>query len=110
MQRDRNTPARVLAVLALVGALLATVVIVAGSVGGDGNGHGHHGRHANHHAKHKKSGKGKQVKTPATYVVQSGDTLTAIAAKTGVSVAEIQQLNPSIDPQILVEGQRLKLR
>ena len=45
-----------------------------------------------------------------TYTVQSGDTLTAIAHKTGVPVAELQALNPEIDPQILIAGEVLKLR
>jgi LysM repeat protein len=108
MQRNRNTPARVIAVLALAVALIATVAIVAGSTGGGGGG-GHHGKHA-HHAKHKKKSKQQDKNTPATYVVQSGDTLTSIAHKTGVSVAEIQKLNPNIDPQILITGETLKLR
>jgi LysM repeat protein len=47
---------------------------------------------------------------PATYVVQSGDTLTSIAHKTGVPVGRIQALNPKIDPQILVSGEKLRLR
>jgi LysM repeat protein len=48
--------------------------------------------------------------TPKSYVVQSGDTLTSIARKTGVSVAHIQRLNPGVDPQILISGEELKLR
>ncbi len=45
-----------------------------------------------------------------TYVVQTGDTLIAISRRTGVPVAEIQALNPEIDPQILIAGETLKLR
>ncbi len=37
--------------------------------------------------------------------MQSGDTLTSIARKTGVKVAEIQALNPEVDPQILIAGE-----
>jgi LysM repeat protein len=44
------------------------------------------------------------------YVVRSGDTLVTIAARTGVPIEELLSLNPSIDPQGLVTGQRLKLR
>ena len=109
MERRRNTPARVIAVLALVLGVLATIVIVAGSTGGGDGDHSQNGGRA-HHAKPKKKDRGKQGKTPATYVVESGDTLTSIAAKTGLPVATIQKLNPSIDPQILVTGQTLKLR
>lgn len=47
---------------------------------------------------------------PKSYVVQSGDTLTSIAHQTGVPVAVIIRLNPGVDPQILVSGEKLKLR
>ncbi len=52
----------------------------------------------------------RRVNTPATYVVQNGDTLTSIAHKTGVSVVRIQALNPHVDPQILISGEKLRLR
>jgi predicted Zn-dependent protease len=44
------------------------------------------------------------------YVVRSGDTLLTIASRTGVSVEQLRALNPTIDPQGLVSGQRIKLR
>jgi LysM domain-containing protein len=44
------------------------------------------------------------------YLVKSGDTLVKIATKTGVSIEQLLQLNPAIDPQGLVTGQRVKLR
>ena len=43
-------------------------------------------------------------------MVKNGDTLTSIAHKTGVSVVRIQTLNPRVDPQILISGERLRLR
>ena len=46
----------------------------------------------------------------ATYVVETGDTLGAIAAETDVPVETIQELNPELDPQTLVAGQEIKLR
>ena len=49
-------------------------------------------------------------KGPKVYVVQPGDTLSAISTETGVTVEELQLLNPDIDPQALASGQRLKLR
>ena len=42
--------------------------------------------------------------------MQSGDTLTSIAHETGVPVAVILELNPGVDPQILISGEKLKLR
>ena len=45
-----------------------------------------------------------------TYTVKPGDTLIAIAHKTGVPLPTIQALNPEVDPQILENGEILKLR
>jgi LysM repeat protein len=44
------------------------------------------------------------------YVVKAGDTLVKIAETTGVPIEQLISLNPSIDPQGLVTGQRVKLR
>ena len=45
-----------------------------------------------------------------SYTIKPGDTLGAIAIKTGVSVSTLEDLNPGLDPQGLVAGQKLKLR
>ena len=42
--------------------------------------------------------------------MKTGDTLGAIAEKTGVDVEKLQELNPELDPQALVSGQKIKLR
>jgi LysM repeat protein len=44
------------------------------------------------------------------YRVKLNDTLGLIAEKTGVAVTRLQELNPELDPQNLVVGQRVKLR
>ncbi len=44
------------------------------------------------------------------YVVQSGDTFGTIAAKEGISVAQLQALNPGVSSNALQVGQRLRLR
>ena len=48
--------------------------------------------------------------TRSSYTVKTGDTLAGIAEKTGVSVEKIQEINPQLDPQALVSGQKIKLR
>jgi LysM repeat protein len=49
--------------------------------------------------------------TSAGYTVKSGDTLGGIAARTGVSVSRIEQLNPSVTPpHTLLSGERLRLK
>ncbi len=39
-----------------------------------------------------------------------GDSLGAIAVKTGVDVEALEELNPEVDAQALSPGQKLKLR
>ena len=39
-----------------------------------------------------------------------GDTLGGISEKTGVPVEQLLELNPNLDPQALVSGQKIKLR
>jgi LysM repeat protein len=43
------------------------------------------------------------------YVVKSGDTLSAISIKTGVSMTTIQRLNPKLQADTLHAGQRVRL-
>jgi LysM repeat protein len=49
---------------------------------------------------------------PKFYVVKPGDTLSAIASKTGVSMGSLTSLNSSLAsaPNSLQTGQRLRLR
>jgi LysM repeat protein len=44
------------------------------------------------------------------YRVKLNDTLGLIAEKTDVPVERLQELNPELDPQNLIVGQRVKLR
>ena len=46
---------------------------------------------------------------PSEYVVQSGDLLSVIAQKCGVSVEAIKALNPTIDPNNIQVGQKILL-
>jgi LysM repeat protein len=103
MKKRTTALARVVAFTALVAAFLVVVVVVSNSLEGNGSSGEHHlsGQPQHQH---------KKVHAPATYVIQNGDTLTAIAHKTGVSVVRIETLNPEVDPQILISGQKLKLR
>ncbi len=84
------------------------VVVIATALGGGGDDGGGSGGDSGH------AGHVKQSQAPAhtakTYEVQSGDTLTSIAHETGVPVAVILKLNPGVDPQILISGEKLKLR
>jgi len=103
MEKRTSAAARLVAAFALVVAVLAVIVVVGAAMNSDSSSTHHRGKH---HAQ-----KQKQHRTKAkTYTVQTGDTLTAIAHKTGIPVAEILALNPEVDPQILIAGQTLQLR
>lgn len=54
----------------------------------------------------------KHHRVPKYYVVKSGDTLSQISSRTGVSVARLTELNRSLaqSPNSLQTGQRLRLR
>jgi LysM repeat protein len=54
----------------------------------------------------------KQKPKPRFYIVKQGDTLSSIAAKTGVALTRLTTLNPSVSapPYSLQTGQRLRLR
>ena len=44
------------------------------------------------------------------YVVRPDDTLSKIAARTGVSVSALESLNPGVNPNALHPSQKLRLR
>jgi LysM repeat protein len=105
MNKRSSASARAGAAIALVIAAIAVIVAVGGALGGGDSG-SKHGQPPK--AAHKTAEKKKPV--PASYEVQSGDTLISIAHRTGVPVREIEALNPQVDPQILIAGETLKLR
>jgi LysM repeat protein len=103
MEKRSSAAARIAAALALVAAVLVCVLVAGAALNSDSSPHGHRSQH--------RAQKQKKPRTKAkAYTVESGDTLTAIAHKTGVPVAEILALNPEVDPQILIAGQTLKLK
>lgn len=44
------------------------------------------------------------------YTVKSGDTLSSIAAKYGTTVTKLKQLNPTINPDLIYPGQRIRVK
>jgi LysM repeat protein len=105
LKRPRN-PARYLAPIALVAMVAATYLIV------------HDATRSKTSTVHSQT-----VRQPTSashtktaphhgtfYTVKAGDTLSAISAKTGISLPTLEQLNPGVDPGALQTGQRLRLR
>lgn len=104
MEQRTSATARILAAVALVAAVLVIAVVVSSATNSSSSDHHHKsGHHAHKEATHHRT-------KAKTYTVQTGDTLTAIAQKTGVPVSELLALNPEVDPQILIAGQVLKLK
>jgi LysM repeat protein len=103
MNQRSSAPARALAAIALAGGVLVIALVVVASLGGGSSGSHSHGAGAA-----RRTSANRHV--PKVYVVQSGDTLTSIAHHTGVPAARIRDLNPGLDPQILISGEQLKLR
>jgi LysM repeat protein len=105
MNKRSSAVARTLAAVALVVAVIAVVVAISSTLNDSSS------SKSNRHSGQTTTQAHKRHRTKAkTYVVQTGDTLTAISHRTGVPVAEIEALNPEVDPQILIAGQTLKLR
>jgi LysM repeat protein len=104
MEKRTSASARIFAAAALVGAVVVIIVAIAGSLGGSGSStNSRPGKSSHPHS-------AAHGTTASTYVVKSGDTLVAIAHRTGVPVAHLIALNPEVDPQILIAGETLKLR
>ena len=108
-----RSPARWLAPLSLVASLVAILLILGGGSEGAGGGSAETTRTPGSRPAGQTtstSGSRSSPRRRSTYEVQAGDVLSAIAQRTGVSVARLQELNPGIDAQALRVGARLKLR
>jgi len=100
-----RSPARLFAPLALVVCAIAVLVIVNRNGGGSGSKTTSTVTGSSTTSTTQRSTKHHK----RTYIVKNGDVLSQIAIKTGVPLATIQQLNPTVDAQSLHAGQKLKL-
>lgn len=101
--------ARFLAPLAIVAVAAGVYFVVHDNLAGhrsssahiSGRSHRHRHHHHVHVATHAK---------PRYYTVKSGDTLSAIASRTRVSLVQLEALNPKLKPPYsLQSGERLRL-
>ena len=100
-----RSPARFLAPLALAAVVVALYMIVSPSGNGGGGQPASDERPvATATATPKKKKEKRKV-----YVVKPGDTPSGIAEKTGVTLEQLEEANPRLDPQLLAPGQRIKL-
>ncbi|MEA2405257.1 MAG: hypothetical protein QOE08_1904 [Thermoleophilaceae bacterium] len=117
MDTDRDNPMRILAPAALVvfGLAFLLVIVTSGGNSQPASSSTKSAEKAKDLGAPKKSSTKTTQTTPSatsqsSYVVKTGDTLGSIAVKTGVPVAKLQELNPQLDPQALVSGQKIRLR
>jgi LysM repeat protein len=105
----RRSPARYLAPLAVVAVAVAFYGVLKHNLSGPDKSPPAAQRNGAE-TKQTSQRKSTQKRKRKTYVVKPGDTPSAIAEKTGVPLAEIQRLNPELDPQLLAPGTKIKLR
>ena len=110
---DHGRPrfARLLAPLALiaVAVVVAAMVLGSGVVGDDSEDKSASTGDLPTATERTTTTERKQIRR-ATYTIKAGDTLTGIAAKTGTTVEQLLELNPELDAEALVAGQKIKLR
>src|SRR5688572_26570365 len=112
MDGRRGSPARLLAPISLVAFALAFFLVIVGSDAPDDSDDGRQRA-----GQRDRTGTGTTT-TPGedeprvpgrTYTVKTGDTLAAISETVGVPVDRLLELNPELDPQALVSGQKIRL-
>ena len=100
---EGRTRGRYLAPIALVGILVAIGLVVRGELQSNPR------APATPAISTSLSGTTTTGPPPTFYTVKSGDSMSTIAAKTGVPVGQLEALNPAVDPNVLHLGQRLRL-
>jgi LysM repeat protein len=106
----RRSAARYLVPLALAATIVSTVLIVEHGL----KSHGSAARTASHTGTRRQSAqttnRAQTNTAPTSYTVRAGDTLGVIASRFNVSVAQLEQLNPKLNPNALQVGQQVRLR
>jgi LysM repeat protein len=101
-----RSPARFLAPLALVAFAVALFMVISSNGGGSG---GEEPASNSQPAATTTPSPDKPRRKRRVYVVKPGDTPSGIAEETGVTLEQLEEANPDLDPQLLAPGQRIKL-
>ena len=116
MDGRRRSPARLLAPIALVAFILVLLIVIAGSgtdedSGNDGDGASQQQSGVETTPTETTATGGLEPRVSGTfYTVKTGDTLGGIAETVVIPITRLQELNPELDPQALVSGQKIRLR
>ncbi len=116
--RPRRSPSRFLAPLALAATCAGIYLIVSHGLRSSSTPHGGSSNTSQRNPSGARTGTSRAPRTgtsttdttATTFVVRSGDTLSAIALRTHVPIATIERLNPGVAANALRVGQRLRLR
>jgi len=110
--QGRSIFARLVAPLLLIAFAVALMAIVlsSGVVGDDGGSETAGTRDLPAATERTTTSDRPKKRGPATYTIKANDTLSGIAEAHGMTVERLQELNPELDPQGLVAGQKIKLR
>lgn len=107
VNRRRRSIGRWLAPVALITCAVAVYAVVDNTLLKDDS--ASQGSTSRQSTTNKTSKAAKKSKRRRAYVVKSGDTLSAISIKTGVTLTTIKRLNPKLDADTLHAGQRVRL-
>jgi hypothetical protein len=115
MGAHRQSSIRLLAPAALALFAVVLLVVVVASLGGEDGESSTSEQPAAASERRSETGRDRardrdQRGSPRFHVVKPGDNLAAIAQESGVPLEELRLLNPELDPQGLVSGQRVRLR
>jgi LysM repeat protein len=100
-----RSPARFLAPLALAAVVVALLMVLSGN----GDPGGEEPASTSRPAATATPSADKPRRKRKVYVVKPGDTPSGIAEKTGVSLEQLEEANPKLDPQLLAPGQRIRI-
>jgi LysM repeat protein len=106
--RRRRSPARWLAPVALVTCAVAVYAVVDNTLRDDSSSQGSETTQRSTPTR-TTTRKASGAKHRRSYTVKAGDTLSAIAVKTGVPLDTIERLNPKLDADTLHAGQKVRL-
>jgi hypothetical protein len=116
MSAQQQSSLRLLAPAALVVFAIVFLIVVVASLGGDGDSStaerpalSSEPQRERTRSRDRRDGARAQ-RNRRFYTVRAGDNLALIAQRTGVSLEDLRILNPDLDPQGLVTGQRVRLR
>ena len=108
--RPHRNPLRYLAPVALAAIVLATYLVIQHNVSSGSGNTGTTSSTTNTRASQNPKTSGTKHVKSKYYRVRSGDSLSVISARTGVSLPTLESLNPGVSSGNLQVGQRLKLR